>query len=45
MATNLLPAWWATYGWFFGVGIGGGVYFVLRRSQTELRKPAHQHSA
>ncbi|MCI1840168.1 MAG: nitrate reductase, partial [Achromobacter ruhlandii] len=27
--TDLLPAWWATYGWFFGVGIGGGVYWVL----------------
>ena len=27
--TNLLPPWWNTYGWFFGVAIGGGVYFVL----------------
>ncbi len=45
MTTNLLPSWWATYGWFFGVGIGGSVYFVLRRSQTELRSPANQHSA
>ena len=30
--TTVLPAWWATYGWFFGVGIGGAVYYVLRRS-------------
>ena len=28
--TDVLPAWWATYGWFFGVGIGGAVYYVLR---------------
>ncbi len=27
--TNLLPAWWGTYGWFFGVAIGGAVYYVL----------------
>ena len=27
--TNLLPAWWSTYGWFFGVAIGGAVYYVL----------------
>jgi NCS1 family nucleobase:cation symporter-1 len=28
--TTMLPAWWGTYGWFFGVAIGGGVYFLLR---------------
>jgi NCS1 family nucleobase:cation symporter-1 len=28
--TTILPAWWGTYGWFFGVAIGGGVYYVLR---------------
>ncbi len=28
--TSVLPAWWGTYGWFVGVGIGGAVYFVLR---------------
>jgi NCS1 family nucleobase:cation symporter-1 len=28
--TSLLPEWWGVYGWFFGVGIGGGVYYVLR---------------
>ncbi|MDM9624297.1 NCS1 family nucleobase:cation symporter-1 [Rhizobium sp. S152] len=28
--TSVLPDWWGTYGWFFGVGIGGGVYYLLR---------------
>ncbi|MDM9649666.1 NCS1 family nucleobase:cation symporter-1 [Rhizobium sp. S163] len=28
--TSILPEWWGTYGWFFGVGIGGGVYYLLR---------------
>jgi nucleobase:cation symporter-1, NCS1 family len=28
--TNILPSWWGVYGWFFGVGIGGAVYFILR---------------
>ncbi|MBV8663755.1 MAG: cytosine permease [Hyphomicrobiales bacterium] len=27
--TSLLPDWWGVYGWFFGVAIGGGVYYVL----------------
>jgi NCS1 family nucleobase:cation symporter-1 len=27
--TQLLPAWWGTYGWFFGVAIGGAVYLAL----------------
>jgi NCS1 family nucleobase:cation symporter-1 len=27
---RILPAWWGTYGWFFGVAIGGGVYYLLR---------------
>ncbi|HEY2254310.1 MAG TPA: cytosine permease, partial [Variovorax sp.] len=27
--TNLLPAWWNIYGWFFGVLIGGGTYLVM----------------
>lgn len=30
--TSILPAWWGTYGWFFGVAIGGAVYYVLRMS-------------
>ena len=28
--TNWMPAWWGIYGWFFGVGIAGAVYYVLR---------------
>lgn len=28
--TSILPAWWGTYGWFFGVAIGGVVYYALR---------------
>ncbi|HUL67511.1 MAG TPA: NCS1 family nucleobase:cation symporter-1 [Burkholderiaceae bacterium] len=28
--TNVLPSWWGVYGWFFGVAIGGGTYYVLR---------------
>jgi NCS1 family nucleobase:cation symporter-1 len=27
--THVLPGWWGTYGWFFGVLIGGGVYYAL----------------
>jgi NCS1 family nucleobase:cation symporter-1 len=27
--TNLLPSWWGTYGWFFGVAIGGVAYYAL----------------
>lgn len=27
--TTLLPSWWGTYGWFFGVAIGGAVYYAL----------------
>ena len=27
--TSVLPSWWGTYGWFFGVAIGGSVYYVL----------------
>ncbi len=27
--TTLLPSWWGVYGWFFGVAIGGGSYYVL----------------
>lgn len=36
--TSILPDWWGTYGWFFGVAVGGGVYFVLRMGSR--RKPA-----
>jgi len=27
--TSILPAWWSVYGWFFGVAIGGGTYYLL----------------
>ena len=27
--TTVLPSWWGTYGWFFGVAIGGAMYYVL----------------
>nr|MDQ6881957.1 cytosine permease [Pseudomonadota bacterium] len=27
--TTVLPAWWGTYGWFFGVAIGGIVYYAM----------------
>jgi nucleobase:cation symporter-1, NCS1 family len=27
--TSLLPSWWGIYGWFFGVAIGGLVYYTL----------------
>lgn len=38
--TNLLPAWWGTYGWFFGVFIGGVVYYVLSLVQPRVALPA-----
>src|SRR5947207_11308266 len=28
--TTILPSWWGVYGWFFGVAIGGGAYYVMR---------------
>jgi nucleobase:cation symporter-1, NCS1 family len=28
--TTLLPSWWGTYGWFFGVAVGGIAYYALR---------------
>ena len=27
--TTMLPSWWGTYGWFFGVAIGGAGYYAL----------------
>jgi NCS1 family nucleobase:cation symporter-1 len=27
--TGLLPPWWNTYGWFFGVAIAGSVYYLM----------------
>ncbi|TAN31117.1 MAG: nitrate reductase [Castellaniella sp.] len=35
--TNWLPEWWGIYGWFFGVVIGGVLYFFL------CRLPAMKH--
>ncbi len=32
--TTILPSWWGVYGWFFGVAIGGGVYYVLRSASA-----------
>ena len=32
--THVLPAWWGIYGWFFGVGIAGAVYYVLRMGKS-----------
>jgi len=29
---GLLPSWWSVYGWFFGVAIGGGVYYAAGRA-------------
>ncbi len=28
--TSILPSWWSVYGWFFGVGIAGIMYYLLR---------------
>ena len=32
--TSILPSWWGTYGWFFGVAIGGGAYYFLRMARS-----------
>lgn len=37
--TNLLPSWWSIYGWFFGVIIAGGVYFIIMKLRP------HQYAA
>ena len=31
--TNVLPSWWGVYGWFFGVAIGGAVYYALVKAR------------
>jgi nucleobase:cation symporter-1, NCS1 family len=31
--TNILPSWWGVYGWFFGVAIGGAVYYLLVKTR------------
>ncbi len=35
--TNLLPSWWGTYGWFFGVAIGGGTYYALALARPRAK--------
>jgi NCS1 family nucleobase:cation symporter-1 len=35
--TALLPSWWAVYGWFFGVAIGGVTYYALRLAMPAAR--------
>ena len=35
--TTLLPAWWGVYGWFFGVAIGGGAYYLMRLAMPAPR--------
>ena len=36
--TSVLPSWWGIYGWFFGVAIGGGAYYVLRLMMPAARQ-------
>ncbi|MBY3380798.1 hypothetical protein HFN92_18035 [Rhizobium laguerreae] len=33
--TTILTDWWGTYGRFFGVAIGGAIYFVLRMGAAQ----------
>jgi NCS1 family nucleobase:cation symporter-1 len=33
--TSFVPSWWGTYGWFIGVAIGGGIYYVLRMGDAK----------
>jgi NCS1 family nucleobase:cation symporter-1 len=40
--TTLLPAWWGTYGWFFGVAIAGATYYVL---SVLLPRPGAERAA
>ena len=32
--TDWLPSWWGVYGWFFGVGIAGAIYYALRAAKV-----------
>lgn len=34
--THFLPDWWGTYGWFFGVGIAGAVYYAIAAAAPQL---------
>ena len=38
--TKLLPPWWNTYGWFFGVAIGGGVYLLMATIRPRVAAPS-----
>ena len=38
--TKLLPAWWNTYGWFFGVLIGGVIYVVMATLHPRVQRAA-----
>ena len=38
--TKLLPLWWNTYGWFFGVAIGGGVYLLMATIRPRVAAPS-----
>ena len=38
--THVLPSWWGVYGWFFGVGIAGGTYFILSMLMPRPRQQA-----
>jgi NCS1 family nucleobase:cation symporter-1 len=38
--TNLLPSWWGVYGWFFGVGIAGTIYFLLQSTMAGAKQKA-----
>jgi NCS1 family nucleobase:cation symporter-1 len=42
--TNILPSWWGVYGWFFGVAIGGTIYYLLVKTRgapaTRVARPA-----
>jgi NCS1 family nucleobase:cation symporter-1 len=38
--SKVLPAWWGVYGWFFGVAIAGGAYYVLAMLRPRPRATA-----
>ncbi len=39
--TDWFPPWWGTYGWFFGVAIGAGLYYPLSRMPVMRHPHAH----
>jgi nucleobase:cation symporter-1, NCS1 family len=39
--TQLLPAWWNTYGWFIGVAVGGTVYYMLAMLRPRAAVATH----